>query len=98
LPALLETALREALRHKVLDLLCIEGVLDIGLAQCMLKWRQSGFSAHNRICCKTADADGGQCLARFMIRCPFALEKMRYDVTSGTVIYRYKLRATLKGN
>jgi len=33
-----------------------------------------------------------------MIRCPFALEKMRYDDTSGTVIYRSKLDATLKRN
>ena len=31
-----------------------------------------------------------------MIRCPFALEKMRYDATSAMVIYRSKLHATLK--
>ncbi len=33
-----------------------------------------------------------------MIRCPFALEKMRYDQRSGMVIYRSKLHATLKRN
>ena len=33
-----------------------------------------------------------------MIRCPFALEKMRYDGNSGMVIYRSKLHATLKRN
>ncbi len=33
-----------------------------------------------------------------MIRCPFALEKMRYDAGSGIVIYRSKLHATLKCN
>lgn len=33
-----------------------------------------------------------------MIRCPFALEKMRYDPGSGMVIYRSRLHATLKRN
>ncbi len=31
-------------------------------------------------------------------RCPFALEKMRYDDKSSMVIYRSKLHATLKRN
>jgi hypothetical protein len=33
-----------------------------------------------------------------MIRCHFALEKMRYDKTSGMVIYRSRMHATLKRN
>ena len=33
---------------------------------------------HNRIRAKADDADGRQRRARNMIRCPFALEKMRY--------------------
>lgn len=33
-----------------------------------------------------------------MIRCPFALEKMRYDKKSGMVIHRSRLHATLKRN
>ncbi len=53
---------------------------------------------HNRIRSKAADADGRQRLARYMIRCPFALEKMRCDQHSGMVIYRSKLHATLKRN
>ncbi|MCH8060113.1 MAG: hypothetical protein IIA11_06610 [Proteobacteria bacterium] len=34
---------------------------------------------------------------RHMIRRPFALEKMRYDGKSGTVIYRSKLHAAQEG-
>jgi len=30
------------------------------------------------------------------IRCPFAFNKMSFDQNSGTVVYRSKLRATLK--
>ena len=64
----------------------------------MLQWRHSGFSVHNRIRSKAADAKGRQRLARYMIRCPFALEKMRYDKKSAMMIYRSKLHATLKRN
>ncbi len=44
------------------------------------------------------DTEGRQRLARYMIRGPFALEKMRYDRDSGMVIYRSILHATLKRN
>ncbi len=98
LPPLPGTALREALRHKLLDFLCSEGVLDTALAERMLQWRQSGFSVHNRTRSKADDAKGRQRLARYMIRCPFALETMRYDKRSGMVIYRSRLHATLKRN
>ena len=73
-------------------------MLDAGLAERMLNWRHSGFSVHNRVRSKAADAKGRQHLARYMIRCPFALEKMRYDKKSGMVIYRSRLHATLKRN
>ena len=98
LPPLPEAALREALRHKLLDFLCTVGVLDAELAQRMLNWRHSGFSVHNRVHTKADDAEGRQRLARYMIRCPFALEKMRYAPDSGMVIYRSKPHATLKRN
>ena len=90
LPPLPEAALCEALRHKVLGFLCKEGVLDTELEQRMLNWRHSGFSVHNRVRTNAGDAAGRQRLARDMIRCPFALEKMRYVLDSGMVINRSK--------
>ncbi len=68
-----EALLREALRHKLLDFLCTEGVLDAELAQRMLKWRHSGFSVHNRAHTKADDAEGRQRLSRYMIRSPTPL-------------------------
>ena len=56
----------------------------------------SCFSVHNRV--RTNNAEGRQRLARYMIRCPFSLEKMRYAADSGMVIYRSKPHATLKRN
>ena len=44
----------------------------------------------------SGDAEGRQQLARYMIRTPFALEKMTYDDLTGMVLYRSKLHATLK--
>ncbi len=64
----------------------------------MLQWRYAGCSVHNRIRSKAAKAKGRQRLARYMIRCPFALEKMCDDKKSGMVTYRSKLYATLKRN
>jgi hypothetical protein len=60
--------------------------------------RGSGFSVHSRVHTKAIDAGGRQRLARYMIRCPFSLEKMRYAPDSGMVIYRSKPHATLKCN
>ena len=88
----------EALRHKVLHVLRDEDALAADLAHHMRQWRHSGFSAHNRIRSKTADIEGRQRLARCMICCPFALNKMSDDRKSGMVIYRSKLHATLKRN
>ncbi|MGH8196278.1 MAG: transposase [Woeseiaceae bacterium] len=47
LPPLPETALCDALRHKVLDFLSAEGVLAADLTERMLGRRHSGFSVHN---------------------------------------------------
>ena len=90
LPPVSEQTLCQALRLKVLDFLCAEGVLNAGLAQRMLKWHHSGFSVHNRVRSKANDAEGRQRLARYMIRCPFALNKMSFDQNSVMVIYRSK--------
>ena len=57
---------------------------------------QHSFS--NQIRVNANDAEGRKQLARYMIRTPFALEKMTYDNRTGMVIYRSKLHATLKRN
>jgi hypothetical protein len=36
-------------------------------------WRHSDLSVHNRV--RSKGAEGRQRLARFMIRCPFSLER-----------------------
>ena len=93
-----EDVLREGLRHRLLEFLCNEAGFDPELAQRMHKWQHSGFSVHNQIRVKANDAEGRKQLARYMIRNPFALEKMTYDGKTGMVIYRSKFHSSLKRN
>lgn len=64
----------------------------------MWKWQHAGFSVHNPIRVRAGDAEGRKQLARYMIRTPFALEKMTYGKNTGMVLYCSKLHATLKRN
>jgi hypothetical protein len=63
-----------------------------------------GTKCHMRVVCAVIvlvfpdDAEGRQRLSRYMSRCPFSLEKMRYAPDSGMVIYRSKPHATMKRN
>ena len=57
LPPLPEKTLCEALRQKMLSVVCTEGVLAAELGDRMLQWRHSGFYVHNRIRSKAADTD-----------------------------------------
>jgi hypothetical protein len=86
------------LRRDVLDLFVRRGVIPPSLARQLLAWRHSGFSVHNRVRVAAGDAEGRKSLAGYMLRAPFALEKMTYDAARGAVIYRSRLHATLKRN
>ena len=64
----------------------------------LLGWRHSGFSVHNEVRVAQDDAGGRMNLAGYMLRAPIALEKMRYDAATGTVIYHSKMHLGLKRN
>ena len=85
-------------RAEVLALLRREGLVSVALAEKMLAWRHTGFSAHNSVRVRASDAAGRRRLAQYMLRAPFSLEKMSYDPQSCTVIYRSRMHKTLKRN
>ncbi len=93
-----EAALMQALREAVLNLLQERECITAEFAERLLAWRHSGFSVHNRVRVKAADGQGRKQLARYMIRAPFALGKMRYDAATGMIVYRSKMHATFKRN
>jgi hypothetical protein len=91
-----EELLAERFRQAVLEHLVRAGAISEGLRSTLLGWVHSGFSVHNQV--RVADAQGRASLAAYMLRAPFALEKMTYDPPTGNVVYRSRMHATLKRN
>jgi hypothetical protein len=99
LPAVPEGLLAEGFRRAVLWFLVKKGAITEELRAKLLGWRYcGGFTAHNRVCVTAEDREGRMKLAGYMIRAPMSLEKMNYDATTGTVIYRSKMHLGLKRN
>ena len=98
LPPIPRKVLEPWFRAEVLALLRREALVAEPLAEKMLAWRHTGFSAHNAVRVGARDASGRRRLAQYMLRAPFSLEKMSYDPDSGTVIYRSRMHKTLKRN
>jgi hypothetical protein len=98
LPAVPEALLAEGFRRAVLGFLVGKGVISERLRTKLLGWRYSGFSAHNQVRVGGEDAEGRKKLASYMLRAPMSLEKMRYDASTGAVIYRSKMHLGLKRN
>jgi len=98
LPPIPRKVLEPWFRAEVLALLRREGLLAESLAGKMLAWRHTGFSAHNAVRVRAGDVAARRKLAQYMLRAPFALEKMSYDPVSSTVIYRSRMHKTLKRN
>ncbi|HSE02059.1 MAG TPA: transposase [Burkholderiales bacterium] len=62
-------------------------------------WRHfGGFSVHNQVRMGAHDAEGRKNLAGYMLRAPMSLENIRYDIATGSVIYRSKMHLGLKRN
>ena len=55
----------------------------------MLSWRHTGFSVHNRVRVEPEDQPGVERLARYIMRPPISLERMRWDGIE-EVCYRRK--------
>jgi hypothetical protein len=98
LPPVPEELLAEGLRRAVLGFLAQNEAISEALRSKLLGWRHSGFSVHHQVRVRAEDPEGRKKLAGYMLRAPIALEKMRYDAQTGTVIYRSKMHAGLKRN
>jgi len=76
-------------RHKVIRLLQKEGLLSEERSELLLSWRHTGFSVHNRVRVEPEDGEAVERLARYIMRPPISLERMRWDGV-GEVRYRRK--------
>ena len=79
-------ALEQLFRHRVLQMLLPERRIDEALVRKLLGWRHSGFSVHNAVRIAAQDEAGRRALAEYVLRSPFAQEKLRYHAKTGTII------------
>jgi len=85
-------------RHRVLHMRLRERRIDETVIRKLLGWRHSGFSLHNAVRIGAADSGGRRGVAEYILRSPFELEKLRYQASTGTIIYQSKMHPVLKRN
>lgn len=90
MPFVSTAAAERLFRHKVITLLRDAELLSQERIELFMSWRHSGFSAHNAVTVPPEDIEGIERLARYLLRAPVALERLRVDEHARTVYYRPK--------
>jgi len=74
-------------RHKVFSFLQAEGLLSEERTRLLLSWRHSGFSVHTAVTVPPDDRDGLERLARYLLRPPVSLERLKVDESAQAIAY-----------
>jgi hypothetical protein len=85
-----EGAAEELSRHKVLGLLQRRGRLSQERIELLLSWRRSGVSVHNRVYAHPRDGRDFEALARYMVRSPVSLSRLRFTPSLEQLVYPRK--------
>lgn len=90
----------ELFRHRFLAILREKKLISPSKLSDLLGWKHSGFHVHDgRDDLIAADnRDGRKRLAEYLLRHPFSLQKITWNATSKTVIYRSKRHHNTKRN
>jgi len=91
-------ALEHLFRHRVLRMLLRERRIDETVIRKLLGWRHSGFSPHNAVRIAAQDTEGRRGVAESIRRSPFSVEKIRYQASTGIIIYQSKMHPVLRRN
>ncbi len=76
--------LRELL---LLDQISLEGLINLEVAQKILRWLHTGFNVHTKVRAKTRkDAER---VGKYMIRPILSLQRLSFDETEGRLLYQY---------
>ena len=81
------SAAEKLFRHKVIRLLQREGLLDEDRTRLLLSWTHSGFSVHNTVTVPAGDGRALEALARYCLRSPVSLTRLRWEPGSVTATY-----------
>jgi hypothetical protein len=79
-------------RHRVFAFLQAEGLLSEERTRLLLSWRHTGFSVHTSVTVPPDDRDGLERLARYLLRPPVSLERLRVDEQASTLAYAGRRR------
>jgi len=72
----------------VFRMLLKEDMITEELVDKMRSWKHSGFSVYCGKPIKACDADGRKTLSEYISRAPFSLERMSFNESSKTVVYK----------
>lgn len=86
-PYVSPSAAETLFRHKVIRLLQREGLLDEDRTRLLLSWHHSGFSVHNSVTVPAGDGRALEALARYCLRSPVSLARLRWTPGSETATY-----------
>jgi hypothetical protein len=84
------TAAERLFRHRVIVTLRDAELLSEERIELLLSWRHSGFSVHNAVTVAPGDREGIERLARYLLRSPVSLERLRFDEEARSASYRPK--------
>jgi len=81
------SAAEQLFRHKVIRLLQRAYLLDEDRTRLLLSWQHSGFSVHNSVTVPAGDGRALEALARYGLRNPVSLARLRWEPGSATITY-----------
>src|ERR1035437_4471213 len=87
-PYVSSSALEQLFRHKVIRLLHRACLLNEDRTRLLLSWPHSGFSVHNFVTVPAGDGRALEALARYCLRNPVSLARLRWVTGSAPATYQ----------
>lgn len=85
-------------RARVITFLAKRGLLPPERANMLRGWVHSGFNIHRSRRVLSHEREDLERLAQYIIRNPFSIDKMQFNTTSGTIIYRSEINPKIQRN
>ena len=79
-------------RHRVFSFLRRAGLLHQERIRLLLSWRHSGFSVHTSVTVPRDDRDGLERLARYFLRPPVSLDRLKVSEDAHSIAYAARVR------
>lgn len=98
LPQVTLKPLEELFRARVITFLVDKGLLPVERANMLLGWVHSGFNVHRSRRVLPDEREDLERLAQYIIRNPFAIEKMEVKQPGGPIIYRSAMNPKIQRN